>query len=248
MFLIPEKAKKAAEILAAFRLKKEPSPRLPETLRSQNSLEALQCQFALFEQLQQPILGWKAGLPQEKGWIMAPIGRAEQGTRCQFEWPASEYHVEPEFAFVLGSDLPSREKPYSEAEIDASIGSVHLALELIIRPYHLEAGASFLDELSAGLFNQGVYLGPEVTSAPAECVLHLGYQQQRFSFAAKHPAAQAKAPLYWLVNQLSALGVGLFKGQCVVTGSYAGVWAVPSGTDITVSYEGIAEFSLHLEP
>ncbi|WP_337841795.1 hypothetical protein [Rheinheimera sp.] len=239
----------AAAELARYRLAKQQAAVLPDELRPATSLAAIQIQLQLLHQLMQPVWGWKAGLPSEKGWVMAPIGRLQKGPQCNFEWPASEYSIEPEFAFVLGQDLPPRDDPYSEAEIDAAVAATHLALELIIRPYASDAGAEFLDNLAAGLFNQGLYLGPEVAASPAEVVFTLTVKGQApLQFAGKHPNADAKAPLYWLVNQLSQLGIGLFQGQAIITGSYAGVWTIPAATPVRIDYQQLGSMQLTALP
>lgn len=238
-------AQQAAAELAGYRKAQQQAPLLAESLRPATSLAAIQIQQALLQQLKQPVWGWKAGLPSEKGWVMAPIGRLQQGQHCRFEWPAAQYSIEPEFAFVLGQDLPPRDEAYTEAEIDAAIDATHLALELIIRPYQAEAGAEFLDNLAAGLFNQGLYLGPKVQDAADEVALTLTIAgQEPQQFAGKHPSADAKASLYWLVNQLSQLNIGLFKGQAIITGSYAGVWAVPADTALQIEYQGLGVMQL----
>jgi len=245
----PTLTQQAAAVLANYRKNQQQAPLLTDDLRPGTSLDAVLIQQELLQQLKQPVWGWKAGLPSKKGWVMAPIGRLQKGPQCSFEWPASDYSIEPEFAFVLGQDLPARDKPYSEQEIDAAIGKVQLALELIIRPYASDAGAEFLDNLAAGLFNQGLYLGPEVTASPAEVALTLTVEGQApQQFVGKHPNADAKAPLYWLVNQLSQLGIGLFQGQAVITGSYAGVWSVPAATPVQIDYQQLGSMQLTALP
>jgi len=243
---IPDHIVQAASLLAESRLQKKPASRLPDELRPKNSLQAFDIQLQLLKQLQLPVLGWKAGLPTEKGWVMAPIGRMFQGDCAQFELPQPQYQIEPEFAFCLGQDLPARDQPYSEAEIDAAIGRVYLALELIIRPFAEDSGVEFLEQLAAGLFNQGVYLGPQVQAAPAEQKLVVRYGDNELRFDGRHPNADAKAPLYWLVNQLNLLGQGIQQGQLIITGSYAGVWSIPAATYCEIEYVGLGTLNLRL--
>ena len=133
------------------------------------------------------MVGWKAGLPGPDKWVLAPIAHLQQGELCLFEQQSEQYSIEPELAFLLATDLPARAEPYSEAEVKAAIGATHLALELIIRPYKADAGAEFLDQLAAGLFNQGLYIGPEITSDSIphqfELVLDYAGQQQQLAIA-----------------------------------------------------------------
>src|SRR5271156_4769200 len=77
--------------------------------------------------------GWKVGAPTADATPMfAPIPRA---------WIASNDAVlggrhrfrglEAEISFLMGSDLPPREKPYSRDEVVAAIASCHPAIEVI---------------------------------------------------------------------------------------------------------------------
>nr|WP_269822922.1 fumarylacetoacetate hydrolase family protein [Rheinheimera faecalis] len=177
-------------------------------------------------------------MPGPDKWVLAPIAHLQQGELCLFEQQSEQYSIEPELAFLLATDLPARTEPYSEAEVKAAIGATHLALELIIRPYSADAGAQFLDQLAAGLFNQGLYIGPalaeESLSEKFELVLEYSGQQQKFD--AQHPNQDPLLPLYWLVNHLSQQGIGLKQGEWVITGSYAGVLQVPANTELKLQF------------
>nr|WP_269836537.1 fumarylacetoacetate hydrolase family protein [Rheinheimera soli] len=192
-----------------------------------------------------PVVGWKAGLPGPDKWVLAPIASVQQGELCLFEQKSEQYSIEPELAFLLSTDLPARHEPYSEAEIKAAIAATHLALELIIRPYKADADAEFFDQLAAGLFNQGLYIGPalaeESLSEKFELVLEYSGQQQKFD--AQHPNLDPLLPLYWLVNHLSQQGIGLKQGQWVITGSYAGVLTIPAEQPITLTFMGYPALS-----
>lgn len=187
--------------------------------------------------------------------------------------PASKglARVEPELAFVLAQDLAPRQnqQPYSTAEIDHAISHCQLALELIQSRYLPDSGAGYLDQLADGLFNQGLYLGPklapqlaqEKSAATADITADLAAEIQpaehcRFLLQirladgslieknAVHPNDNPKAGLYWLVNFLTAQGIGLKAGQAVITGSYAGVIDLPFGQDISFQYGNLGQFQL----
>ncbi|WP_052749243.1 fumarylacetoacetate hydrolase family protein [Rheinheimera mesophila] len=243
--MTPEQIEQAAAWLANYRRRGEAAPLLPAELRPTSLAEAFAIQQWLFIELDWPVIGWKAGLPGPDKWVLAPIANLQQGELCLFEQHSEQYSIEPELAFLLARDLPARAEPYSEAEIKAAIAATHLALELIIRPYQADAGAEFFDQLAAGLFNQGLYIGPAIAtdSIPHHFELELDYAGQPQQFAAQHPNLDPLLPLYWLVNHLSAQGIGLKQGQWVITGSYAGVVQVPANTKLKLQFGSFGQIS-----
>lgn len=236
--MTPEQIQQSAAWLADYRQRGEAAPLLPAELRPNSLADAFAIQQWLFIELDLPVVGWKAGLPGPDKWVLAPIAHLQQGELCLFEQQSEQYSIEPELAFLLAIDLPARTEPYSEAEVKAAIGATHLALELIIRPYSADAGAQFLDQLAAGLFNQGLYIGPALLPQcfPQEFELVLQHSGEQHQFAAIHPNQDPLLPLYWLVNHLSSQGIGLKQGEWVITGSYAGVLQVPADTPIQLQF------------
>lgn len=236
--MTPENIQRSAAWLAEYRRRGEAAPLLPAELRPTSLSEAFAIQQWLFIELDWPVVGWKAGLPAPDKWVLAPIANLQQGELCLFEQQSEQYSIEPELAFLLATDLPARAESYSEAEVKAAIGATHLALELIIRPYRADAGVEFLDQLAAGLFNQGLYIGPVVAEhgVPEKFELVLEYSGQQQRLEAQHPNQDPLLPLYWLVNHLSSQGIGLKQGEWVITGSYAGVVQVPSDTELKLQF------------
>src|SRR5580698_10412329 len=80
-----------------------------------------------------PVGGWKVGAPtpeavpiyapMPKAWIV-PSGATLAG-------PHRYRGLEAEIAFVMGEDLPPREKPYSREEVVAAIASCHPVIEVL---------------------------------------------------------------------------------------------------------------------
>ncbi len=228
---------------------------------------AFATQQAVASLLSSPIIGWKCGMPSSDRWVLAPLFQTELQTAstCQL-WPSNNglARVEPELCFVLKQPLPARVLPYSAHEIDAAIGSTHLALELIQSRYATDSGALFLDQLADGLFNQGLWLGPkihekepsefelsyqiDVPQAKAPCVndqqveslgrddAATAERSNRVTLAGKHPNQAPRLPIYWLVNFLSAHQIDLRAGQMIITGSYAGVLEFPFDTPIQLQF------------
>jgi len=148
--------------------------------------------------------------------------------------------IEPEIAFQLARDLPPRDTPYTEAEIDAAVGDARLALEVLGCRYASPEHASLPELLADHMFNQGLVLGPRISSpdaAPGCMTLTLtvdGVEVEQH--AGIHPNDRPKAGLYWLANFLREQGLGLTAGQHVITGSYAGFLDVPANKDVELTY------------
>jgi 2-keto-4-pentenoate hydratase len=266
----------AAIELAQRRLKGQTGPLL-DAARPKAFEQAFSLQQAVAEQYcrlaNTQIGGWKCLLPQGDKLVVAPIfadsilsSGSQQISRCPL-WPSARglARVEPELAFTLVKDLPSRSAPYANAEIDAALGPTRLALELIFSRYSNPGEASYFDALADGLVNQGLLLGPELDlamgtqSGPdlSKFTLTLdiqsgdmesgGCEGERSSRDAMHPNKDPRAALYWLVNFLSQRGIGMAAGQRVITGSYAGVLDLPLGQEIRLGFGELGRFSVFFE-
>lgn len=256
----PGRAVEAARVLSTRRLAGLRGPVLPASCRPTDLAAALMVQEAVSRELAQrageQVAGWKCGLPEPGKWVLAPL---YAGTVCRDAsrpcpvWARDgRVKVEPELAFVLGQDLPTREAPYTEAEVDAAVAHTHLALELIDDRYDEAAAPTFADRLADGLVNQGLFLGPEVDPAQAGTAGPLAIQIEQagapvFSQTGAHPAARPRAPLYWLAECLRARGQGLRAGQVVITGSYAGAPWVPVGAALRVRFGELGALSVCFE-
>ena len=247
-------ATRAASILAQRRLTGVQGPALPEVLRPLDADAALAIQACVTEQLGERIGGWKCGLVTEHAVLMAPIHAATIHTTAPCPvWAASgQVRIEPELAFVLRHDLPARDTPYVPADIDAAIGSMHLALELIGSRYIDPAAVGFTDNLADGLLNQGLLIGPEIdAAAPTLCEIAIRVHLEdggEMAFDGKHPNGDPRAPLYWLAEFLRSKGQGLQAGQAVITGSYAGSFDVPVGQDIAVQFGDLGRIAVRFTP
>lgn len=243
----------AAHILFQRRADGTQGERLPEPCRPvttdqawaiQNNISRLWC-----DQQDDSIGGWKCGMPSPDKIVVAPIY-----TRTINSVPPVSIlpkklasgdvaRIEPEFAFFFGHDLPPRDKPYTEADIDAAISRTHLALELIGCRYTDPSTCSFPEMLADGLVNQGLFIGPEIHSEIARNAnafsIDVEVENKKQHYDAKHPAGTPRAPLYWLAEFLRSQGQGIVAGQAIITGSFAGVLEVPLNVDITIRYADI---------
>ncbi|MFJ3464379.1 2-keto-4-pentenoate hydratase [Achromobacter spanius] len=236
----------AARFLIAARQTGVAGPRLPAECRPQSLGQAFAVQQRTAELLrdtrQDSIAAWKSALPSPEKTVVAPIYASGTADAAAGPVAASTdvVRIEPEIAFQLARDLPPRDTPYTEAEIDAAVGDARLALEVLGCRYASPEHASLPELLADHMFNQGLVLGPRISSpdaAPGCMTLTLtvdGVEVEQH--AGIHPNDRPKAGLYWLANFLREQGLGLTAGQHVITGSYAGFLDVPANKDVELTY------------
>lgn len=251
--LSPDAVASAARFLAMRRLRGRQGPVLPDACRPRCLEDALAIQQAVVPLMGWSVGGWKCALPSEGKLVLAPLyaPTIQSGDGAQVWSRDGQVRIEPELAFVLGLDLPAREQPYTEADVDKAIVRTHLALELIDSRYDANAEPSFEDKLADGLVNQGVFLGPELPATASrnatafEVRLQVGNAPLQV-LQGVHPDGLPRKAVYWLAEFLRARGQGLKAGQVLITGSYAGAPWVPVGEPMNVRYEGLGHVTLTL--
>lgn len=233
----------AAIELSARRRTGQLGPVLGANCRPQNLADAFAIQQHVAA-LIGDVVGWKCGMPTTDAQgqlkiVAAPLYQAElqQGGSCPL-WPAAGQmaRVEPEYAYPLLHDLPA-DRVYSDMQLQAAIGVPALALELIQSRYTADSGASYLDQLADGLFNQGLWLGPTLTQAEqSQFLLQCRQTDQAQLISAAHPELAPRRPLLPLIRLLHSQGIALYQGQRLITGSFAGVMALPMAQPLTLTF------------
>lgn len=243
--------KQAASELLSRRVASMKASRLDEKIRPNSVEESLQIQASMIELHSSQVGGWKCLLPlSENKLIVAPIfaDSVQQGVECTAFSDNDAVRIEPEIAFILGSDLPANAQGYSEAQINEAIGSCHMALELIQDRFVEGSGAEFYEVLADCLVNQGLFIGPEIEREKAflatsvDMTISQGEQVQ--SFAGRHPNSLPQAPLYWLINYMTHRGVSFSAGEAIITGSYCGVVEVEFDKPTSVCYDSLGEYQV----
>ncbi|MFB9127661.1 2-keto-4-pentenoate hydratase [Paraburkholderia dipogonis] len=246
----------AARILVTARRKGELVERLPVDLLPADVDDGFAIQQEVSYQLGQRIGAWKCALPQPGKVIAAPIYDADirRGDVCRMSGPPRAFmRAEPELACLLNRDLPPRREAYSEAEVLDALGHTHLALELLGSRYSHPETLTFPELLADGLFNAGLVIGPRVNSIggatladlPVELDISLAsVGEAAVTFAGRHPDRSLLAPIVWLINFLRVRGLGLLAGQAVITGSYAGVLALPIGCELRVGFGNLGKLPI----
>ena len=239
--LNPSGIAKAARILAERRRSGVQAERLPRDCRPEDLESALAIQAEVTRDLGAEIGGL--------GVAPAHAEDIHRGSPVSVWAPEGFARIEPELAFVLGRDLPPRDYPYSDSEVDQAIAHTHLVLELIHSRYADPAEAAFPEMLADGLLNQGLFIGPEVDpelaleASELPITLHtrsVGPEHHQ----GRHPNTRPRAPLYWLVEFLRSRGQGMKAGEIVITGSYAGVLEAPMEEPVRVQFGELGEISV----
>lgn len=253
----------AAQALINRRQNKQVTGPLAPELRPATVEDALAIQQQLIVKMAQAgdsVAGWKCALPIEVDGlkdvpVIAPIFRNSVCTDspCPIQLDQGVCKIEPEIAFRFARDLPHRPEPYSEQEIVAALSGAHLALELILSRYLDPDSVSYLEHLADCLFNQGLFVGPEITVEQAFSASEISFvltgspalSESRLD--GKHPSVYPQLPLFWLVNFLSQKGIDIKAGQLVITSSYAGVIELAPEVTFRLQYEKYGEIGLRFE-
>ncbi|TDF35797.1 hydratase [Alteromonadaceae bacterium M269] len=241
----------AAKELLRRRREDIQSGRLDEALRPTSIEQAFAIQNEIIKQSDDTVGGWKCLLPLDNGnIIVAPIFSQEIQTKspCYLAADNGLARVEPEVAFVLGQDLPSRSEAYSEQEIDEAIAHCHMALELTKSRFEADSGSDYYEMFADCFINQGMFIGPEIDKATAYDIprlnIHIRNGGQVESYDGAHPNLSAHKPVYWLINKMSQRGVGFKKGQAIITGSYVGLVDLEFDTTYEIEYEGLDKYQV----
>ena len=246
----------AARHLVAARASRRPGERLPEACRPADVADALAIQERVRELLCASIGGWKCSVPSAAREIAAaPIftSTITSNSPCAILPIEGKARIEPEIAFVIGRDLPSRATPYSDAEVLAGIRETRVVLELIGPRYADPAAVSYPEFLADSIANQGLFVGPVVVDG-------LGLPLAAFRITidtpnrqllvrnGEHPDGHPLRPLVWLANHLASRGAGLTEGEIVTTGSYCGMVDVPLDTPLVVAFGDFGRLSVQFAP
>jgi len=239
----------AAGFLIERRHNESARDRLAQAMRPATNEDALAIQKAIMEQMGDTVGGWKCVLPAGETLNVAPIfaNTIHRQSPCPILLDKGVCRIEPEIAFRFKQDLPPRDTEYGDDEIMAALAGAQLALELIQNRYAGTEEVSYLENLADCLFNQGMYLGPEIpldkaiNSPEIDFVLSQG---EASTFKGKHPNNGPIRPVLWLANFLRQQGIGIKAGQLVITGSFDGVHEVEADREMSLAYGGLGSIAV----
>ena len=208
---------------------------LPAPLRPASRAEGYAIQSRLEGRDGRPLFGWKIAATSRAGQrhigVDGPLAGRILASRvfadgAEVPLGANAMLVaEPEFVFRLARDLPPRPQPYTEAEVMAAVGALHLGIELPDSRFADFARAGGPQLIADNACAHQFVLGPE---APAEwrgldlaahpVAARVGERYGREGVGA-NVLGDPRIALAWLANELAAHGPGLAAGQYVTTGT-----------------------------
>ncbi|MGE4219081.1 MAG: 2-keto-4-pentenoate hydratase [Alphaproteobacteria bacterium] len=168
----------------------------------------------------------EAAYGQLLGSYIYPDGvRLKTGADCM-------RRVECEYAFRLGRDLPSRTKPYTEAEVADAVATLHPAIEIahcrLQGAFDVGAKAIIADYCGnyAFIYGEGVadWRGLDIQDQPVTLQVD---GQTVATGCGREVLGNPLTSLAFLANKLSARGMGLKAGEFVTTGTTMGMHASP---------------------
>jgi 2-keto-4-pentenoate hydratase len=252
----PDAIETAARYLHALQSAGRSGERLEAGMRPATPEDGWRIQQRISEMRGSPVAGWKCALPPSDRWVVAALHdvRASGGIAAAPVSSTGTARIEPELAFELKRSLPPRDNPYTHADVNAAIGSVRLAVEVLGCRYDDAAQASGPELMADSLWNQSVVLGPSVPMdlaqepfpGPFQIALSVSGREDTV-YEATHPNGDPRLPLYWLAEFLRGQGTGLEAGLVVITGSLAGVIEVPIERPAVLRYGDFGELALSIQ-
>lgn len=246
--------------------------RLPEGQCPADRAQGYAAQASLPAVAGRVVLGWKIAATSVEGQrhikVDGPLaGRLMGGLVGRdadtFSLAGNRMRVaEPEFTFHMGRDLPPRATPYAVDEVLAAVASLHPAIELPDSRFadFATAGEAQLlaDNACAGRYALGDASGADwrgldlaahrvrgrvFRSVDGEeaCVL------DREGLGA-NVLDDPRLALTWLVNELSALGLGLQRRMLVSTGTCMKPLAIAPGDRVEADFGVLGRVGLRLAP
>jgi 2-keto-4-pentenoate hydratase len=244
----------AAEMLLEARRTLQPIDDLPAALRPKSLEEAYFVQDVMLLRLGEAG-GWKVGAnTPEATPLCAPMPLKNfgvSGGRVDAQFSRMR-GVEAEIAFLLGTDLPVRPRPYSRQEVVTAIAGCHPAIELLESALVDPDAATRLTSIADLQSNGGFIFGDAVAD------------WQDFDFAGE--SAQMKLdgvvkvvdgkntagedPLrlvHWLANEAQDRTGGLRAGQWITTGSWTGKSLAQRGSVVVARFAHSGEVSVNFD-
>ncbi len=233
---------------------------LPPQGRPASRADGYEIQAGFERASSKPLLGWKIAATSIAGQrhinVDGPLaGRllAERafGDGATLQLGANRMRVvEPEFAFVLATDLPPRDHPYELDEVMAAVARLHPALEVPDSRYadFTKVGAAQLiaDNACAHEF----VLGPAapdvwrtIDLAQHAVTASVSGQPPRHG-RGENVLGDPRIGLTWLTNELSGLGITLAAGAVITTGTCMTPLAVQAGSEVNSNYGVLGRVSL----
>lgn len=232
---------------------------LDASLRPRDRIEGYAIQAAIERFSAQSLFGWKIAATSEAGQkhinvtgpmagrILAETAIPDGGTAAM---AGNEMRVaEPEFAFRMRVDLPSRATPYTVQQVLDAVDTLHPAIEIPDSRFgdFASAGEAQLiaDNACAHLFVLGPAASADwramdlVEERPVTTM-----RGQQYVGHGKNVLGDPRIALAWLANELRQLGVTLKAGQVVTTGTCHPPLPIQAGDFCAVDFGALGQVSV----
>ncbi|MHB1700698.1 MAG: 2-keto-4-pentenoate hydratase [Acidobacteriaceae bacterium] len=243
---------KSVELLLQARRTAKPIAHLPAEWTPTSMEEVYFMQDTIAGHFGEPG-GWKIGAPDPQATpIYAPMPAewmASSGTTLG--GPMRRFRgLEAEIAFLLGSDLPPRDTPYSREEVVAAIASCHPVIE--------ELETAFEDPKTCGRFSMmadmqmhgGFVYGPAAQNwqalnfATESVTLTVDGAVRVQATGSNTSGTDLVRLVVWLANEGASRTGGLKAGDWVTTGSWTGNTLAAAGSRVEVGFSNAGKVSL----
>lgn len=210
---------------------------LPAHLRPHDWAEARRIQDAQLAVIG-PVGGYKVGASGATGPIgMAPLplsGIVDSGATL-VGW--HQRWVEAEIAVKIGRDLPQRDTPYQDHELQTAVASWHPAIEVLNSRFRDTTKQDQLSLAADLIMHGGLVVGdacamPDLAYEPVNVLIN----GQTVSGGKAHPAGDIWRLLRYLADE-----IGLKAGQIVTTGSWNPVTIAGENCDVVVRFAHAGE-------
>lgn len=252
-------ARAAAETLWNLWQTNDTIDELPEGQRPSSIDEGWQIQRQL-DALAGPRIGWKIAASNAGGQaalgVDAPICGALYGVN-RFSSPANVRpgvmgFSEAEFSFIIGSDLPAAEGPFTRDQVIAAIAELRPAIEIptarFSAPGKVGAAQLVADCVVAGW----CVVGEPVADWDADALAsHAVKMWNNGEVAAEGSGANVLGnpvdALTWLANELASRGEGLAAGDLVMTGSSCAPNPIAVGDQLRADFGAFGSSEVNLQ-
>jgi 2-keto-4-pentenoate hydratase len=257
--MTPGQARRAAELLLAARREGRAIETLPPDCRPVDLDEGYRIQDAFVALSGKAVSGFKIGATSDRAQAYLEInvpftGCVLQGDLYQSpaRLPAGDFIfrlIEPEFAFRLGRDLPSRDAAYDRLEVADAVESLHPAIEIVtsgLQDWRRQGAAALVADNGV---DGGLVLGPACAEwrgldLPGHAVSLAVNGAQAGSGVGANALGDPLIALAWLAGDLSRRGRGLEAGQVVTTGVVTPFVELQAGDSAVADFGTLGEVQL----
>ncbi|MCF2570808.1 fumarylacetoacetate hydrolase family protein [Brevibacterium sp. UCMA 11754] len=251
-----EKIERCATALRQTFLRNSVIDALPAEAVPATRAEAYAVQTRYAELEGQPTVGWKIAATSQAGQrhinVDGPLGGRVLSDRAHADGDAVSLNgntmclAEPEF--VLGSALAPRTNPYTLDDVLEAVTALHFGIELPSTRFTDVTAAGALQLIADNACGHRFVLGSAVktTWAPADLAAVSmtadvdGPSGHRTSEGVgKNVLGDPVAALTWLVNELSAIDIGLVPGDFITTGTCSEPIPVEPGDSLSARFDDL---------